>query len=70
MSLLRNELVLVLEVNPLSIGLRMVNIPSCMQELTSHNKIVYNYQKEKSVLPEISFHTYTIRTIILPINTS
>ena len=33
-----------------------------MQELTSHNKIVYNYQKEKSVLPEISFHTYTIRT--------
>ena len=23
----------------------MVNIPSCMRELTSHNKIVYNYQK-------------------------
>ena len=31
----RNEWVLVLEMNSLSIGLRMVNIPSCMQELTS-----------------------------------
>ena len=40
----RNELVLVLEINPLSIGSRMVNIPSCMQELTSLDKIVYNHQ--------------------------